>query len=87
MSSPTSHTHPLGHFKVAVSPLFYIMYTNEYCSKYKNRHILKFAKDSVIISLLDGEEQDHGLVVDNTPSHNVDSFLYLYEKIKYLYLY
>lgn len=40
------------------------MYMNVCCSNYKNRHILNFADDSVIVSLLERETHDHGLVVE-----------------------
>lgn len=40
-----------------LSPLLclYILYTNDCRSSYANRHILKFADDSVIVSLLEGD--------------------------------
>ena len=39
-----------------LSPLLYILYTNDCRSQHANRHILKFTDDSVIISLLDDNE-------------------------------
>ena len=47
------------------SPLLFILYTNECRSSFSNRLILKFADDTVIVSLLQGDEQDHGPVVDD----------------------
>lgn len=41
------------------------MYTNDCCSSYENRHIIKYADDSVIVSLLQEQDQGHGPVVDD----------------------
>lgn len=46
-----------------LSPLFYILYTNDCRSNYGGRHLLKFADDTVLISLLQDGEVDHGPVV------------------------
>ena len=35
-----------------LSPLLFILYTNDCKSNFGNRHIIKFADDSVIINLL-----------------------------------
>ncbi len=40
-------------------PLFVILYTDNCRSKYENYHIVKFADDSVIISLLSESDQTH----------------------------
>ena len=47
-----------------LSPLLYILYTNDCCSTFENCHILKFADDMVIVSLLNSTETLHGLVAD-----------------------
>lgn len=60
-----------------LSPLLYIMYTNDCQSTHENRHIMKFADDSVIVSLLQGQEQGHGPVVDDFVSWCDQSFLHL----------
>ena len=60
-----------------LSPVLYILYTNNCTSMYENRHILKFADDSVIVSLLTGEEQVHGPVVNDFVSWCDVSFLQL----------
>ncbi len=46
-----------------LSPL-YILYTNDCRSQFPNRHILKFADDTVIVSLLCDDESSHGPVID-----------------------
>ena len=48
-----------------LSPLLYILYTNDCRSQHENRHIIKFADDSIILSLLHGSETDHGPVLDD----------------------
>lgn len=48
-----------------MSPLLYILYTNDCTSKYNNRYFLKFADDTVIVSLLENNEICHGPVVDD----------------------
>ena len=45
-----------------LSPLLFILYTNMCRSQYENRLILKYADDSVVVSLLRGGESSHGLV-------------------------
>lgn len=46
-----------------LSPLLFVLYTNECRSQHAGRHILKFADDSVIVSLLTSNDPDHGPVV------------------------
>ena len=46
-----------------LSPLLFILYTNDCRSQYPQHHILKFADDSVILSLLSSDDPDHGPVV------------------------
>lgn len=41
------------------------MYTNDCRSSYKDRHIIKYADDSVIVCLLQEQDQGHGPVVDD----------------------
>ncbi len=57
-----------------LSPLLYILYTYDCCSNHKNRHIIKFADDSVIISLFEGEDNQHGPVVDDFVTWCDESF-------------
>lgn len=46
-------------------------------SPFKNHFILKYADDSVIVSLLQGSENNHGPVVDNFVKWCEDSYLQL----------
>ncbi|KAF7705683.1 hypothetical protein HF521_020969, partial [Silurus meridionalis] len=46
-----------------LSPLLFVLYTNECRSQLERRHIIKFADDSVIVSLLDNEDSVHGSVL------------------------
>lgn len=46
-----------------LSPLLFVLYTNECRSQHAGRHILKFADDSVIVFLLSSDDPDHGPVV------------------------
>lgn len=48
-----------------LSSLLFILYTNDCRSCYDNRHILKFADDTVIVSLLTNNESNHGPVVND----------------------
>ncbi|KAF7668648.1 hypothetical protein LDENG_00299480, partial [Lucifuga dentata] len=60
-----------------VTTTLYILYTNDCRSKYQNRHILKFADDTVIISLLHGKEDSHGPVLNDFVQWCDDNFLTL----------
>lgn len=60
-----------------LSPLLYILHTNDCRSHYDNRHIIKFADDSVIVSLLYDDETSHGPVVDGFVSWCGNAFLQL----------
>ncbi len=64
LSAPliTSTGTPQG---CVLSPLLYILYTNDCMSKHSNRFFLKFADDTVIVSLLENNEMCHGPVVDD----------------------
>lgn len=46
-----------------LSPLLFVLYTNECFSQHTGRHILKFSDDSVIVSLLSNDDPVHGPVV------------------------
>ncbi len=67
--------HPLALRRDVFSLLLYIMYTNDCRSAHKNCHILKFADDAVILSLLNRDESSHGAVVDDFMNWCQDSFL------------
>ncbi len=41
------------------------MYTNDCHSSYEDRHIIKYADDSVIVSLLQEQDRGHGPVVED----------------------
>ena len=43
-----------------LSPLLYILYTDDCKSNHLNRFLVKFADDSALLSLLQGSEQYHG---------------------------
>ena len=60
-----------------LSPLLFILYTNMCQSTYENSLILKYADDSVIVSLLQGSEHNHGPVVDDFVKWCEDSHLHL----------
>ena len=46
-----------------LSPLLYMEYTSDCRSNYDGRHLLKFADDTLLLSLLQDGEVDHGPVV------------------------
>ena len=48
-----------------LSPLLFILYTYECRSSFSNRHILKFADDTVMVSLLQEDEKEHGPALDD----------------------
>lgn len=60
-----------------LSPLLFVLYTNECQSMFESRHSIKYADDSVIISLLQDLEESHEPVLDNFISWCKDSFLQL----------
>ncbi len=47
-----------------LSPLLFILYTNSCVSSFKNRHIVKYADDTALVSLLHEGEEEHGPVLD-----------------------
>ncbi len=58
----TSTVSPQG---CVLSPLLYILYTTDCVSRHRDRFILKFTDDTVIVSLLTGDENSHGPVVND----------------------
>jgi len=46
-----------------LSPLLYIIYSDDCRSQHENRYILKFADDSAIVSLLSNEESETIMVL------------------------
>lgn len=60
-----------------LSPLLYILYTDDCRSQFLYRHILKFADDTVIVSLLHDNESNHGPVIDYFLNWCKNSFLNL----------
>lgn len=60
-----------------LSPLLVVLYTNDCQSMFESRHIIKYADDSVIISLLQDHEEGYGPVLDNFISWCKDSYLHL----------
>lgn len=58
-----------------LSPLLFSLYTDDCRSVFNGRHIVKFADDSVIVSLLTESEPDVGPVIDNFIQWCDDSFL------------
>ena len=60
-----------------LSPLLFILYTNMCQSTFNNRFILKYADDSVIVSLLQGNENSHGPIIDSFVRWCEDSHLHL----------
>lgn len=48
-----------------LSPLLFVLYTNDCQSSYPGRHVVKFADDSVIISLLSQKDCGHGPVLSD----------------------
>jgi hypothetical protein len=47
-----------------LSPFLYILYTNSCTSSHPDRHLVKFADDTALISLLHDDEDHHGPVLD-----------------------
>lgn len=45
------------------SPLLFILYNNDCRSQYKDRNVLKFTDDTVVVSQLHGNESSRGPVV------------------------
>lgn len=66
------HRTPQG---CVLSPLLFVLYTNECQSHHDGRHIIKFADDSVIVSLLSSDDSEHGPVVSDFIDWCKSSFL------------
>ncbi len=47
-----------------LTPLLFILYTNSCVSSFNNRHIVKYADDTALVSLLHEGEEEHGPVLD-----------------------
>ena len=47
-----------------LSSLIFILYTNSYISTFPNRHFIKYADDTALVSLLFDDEEDNGPVLD-----------------------
>ena len=60
-----------------LSAFLYILYTNDCFSRFKDRFIIKYADDSVIVSLLNNDENSHGQVLDDFLSWCDKAFLEL----------
>ena len=60
-----------------LSAFLYILYTNDCVSRFQNRSIIKYADDSVIVSLLNNDENSHGQVLDDFLSWCDNAFLQL----------
>ena len=60
-----------------LSPLLFILYTNMCRSKREGRFIVKYADDSVIVSLLQGNETGHGPVAQDFVDWCDRSFLHM----------
>lgn len=60
-----------------LSPLLFMLYTNDCKSMFESRYILKYADDSVIVSLLQDQEVGHGPVLDYFVRWCDDSYLQL----------
>ena len=58
-----------------LSPLLFVLYTNECRSHHQGRHIIKFADDSVIVSLLSNTDPDLGPIVSEFADWCKSSFL------------
>ena len=48
-----------------LSPLLYVLYTNDCRSTHPNRFLIKFSDDTALLSLLFNEETGHGPVVED----------------------
>ena len=73
-SLQTSTGSPQG---CVLSPLLYILYTDDCRSNHEGRHIVKFADDSALVSLLIGPDQQNGPVLDEFVNLCDNSYLNL----------
>ncbi len=60
-----------------LSPLLFIMYTDSCRTSQENRFLVKFSDDTVLLSLLQGSESDHGPALSEFVNWCDDNFLYL----------
>ena len=60
-----------------LSPLLFILYTNNCKSIYENRFLIKFSDDTAGVSLLFGDQNGHGPVVSNFVNWRDESYLCL----------
>ena len=65
-----------------LSPLLYILYTDDCRSRHEDRFLVKFADDSALLSLLFGSEQDHGPVLTEFVQWCDDSYLGMFLRLK-----
>lgn len=74
-------THPLVHPKdvYTISLHLYALYTNSCQTKFESRHFIKFADDSVLVSLLKVGVGGGGPIVNDFVSWCKGSFLELYK--------
>ena len=65
---------PKGCF---LSPLLFILYTDDYRSKYEDSFLVKFSDDTALLSLCSDDKQDHGPVPTEFVDWCDDTFLEL----------
>ena len=58
-----------------LSPLLYIMYTNDCRSNQENSYLVKFPDDSALLSLLQGTQDGHGAALDDFTEWCDESYL------------
>ena len=58
-----------------LSPLLYIMYTNDCRSNQENSYLVKFPDDSALLSLLQETQDSHGAAFDDFPEWSDESYL------------
>ncbi len=71
------HVNDIYIQKYITNAYLYILYTNDCLSVTENWHFVKFADDTVIVSLLNNEETSHGPVIDHFVTWCQDAFLEL----------
>ena len=58
-----------------ISPLLYILYTDDRRSNHENTYLVQFADDSALLSLLQGTQNGHGAALDDFIDWCDDSYL------------